>query len=194
MAGGTYESLINFPMFGSFEGSGLRLNALWKTDWDFESQIPTAELEWTPYNGKLGLGSYNTKLDALWWRLEPVLHADFGHVLEDGDWVKSQENDTFAHVGPKITANLIPLPLISIFLTNPLLFTVSYSQYVALTSESNEARAFTAEVSWFIRKPGSGAIGPIDPGIALTLSYRDYDDVENQQDDDSLIIGISVGF
>jgi len=193
--GATYEALVNWPQgVAGFKGSSLRLNALWKTDWDFESQIPTAEVEWTFYNGSLGFGSFNMKNDYIWFRFAPTIHGDVGYVLEDGKWTKSVKGDTFAHIGPKIGVTLIPFPTASVFKGNPIVLAASFSEFIDITKQSKEIRAFTADISWYLRKPGSGSIGPVDPGMALTLSFRNYRNVENQTDDNSLLLGFAVGF
>jgi hypothetical protein len=192
---GTYETLVNWPQgIVGFTGSSLRFNAGWKTDWDFQSHIPMGEVEWTFYNGSLGFGSFNTSNNYLWFRIAPAVHADAGYVLEDGRWTKSTKGDTFAHVGPKIGLSLMPLPKSSLFRSNPLLLSASFSEFLDVTKQAKEIRAFTADASWYLRKPGSGSIGPVDPGVALTLSYRDYLNAENQSDDNSILLGLAVGF
>jgi len=193
--GVTYEGLLNWPQgVWGFTGSSLRVNVLWKSDWDFQSQIPTAEVDWSFYNGRWGLGSFNTTCKYLWYRIDPTIHADVGYVLEDGKWTKSKEGDTFAHVGPKIGLALMPFPNAVILKDNPIVLNVSFSEFIDLTKQSLETRAFSADLSWYIRKPGSGKIGPVDPGIALTLAFRNYRNVENQTDDNSLLLGIAMGF
>lgn len=191
----SYEALVNWPMnVAGFKGSAVRLSALWKTDFDFQSHIPTAELDWTFFNGTLGLGSFNMALSNLWWRIDAGFHGDVGYVASDGEWTKTTQGDTFVHLGPKIGLTLIPLQQVRFLRDNPLVINASFAQYEALTRSSKEMRAATVEAAWLIRKPGSPLIGSIDPGIALTISFRSYDDLENQQTDNSLILGISVGF
>lgn len=193
--GATYESLVNWPQgILGFTGSSLRFNALWKTDWDFESSIPTGELEWTFYNGKVGLGSFNTEWDLLWWRIDASVHTDGGHVASDGKWTKSIQGDTFGHIGPKLSLTIMPFPRAPMLRENPIVIKASFAQYEGFTDESREIRAVTADCAWYLRKPGSGRIGIVDPGIALTLSYRNYDDVENQQADNTLILGLAIAF
>jgi hypothetical protein len=130
----------------------------------------------------------------LWWRLDPAIHLDGGHVASDGEWTKSRQSATFGHVGPKLALTLMPFPKASFLQENPIVIKGSFSQYEGLSAHSNEMRAVTADISWYLRKPGSGKLGPVDPGIALTLSYRNYDDVENQQSDNVLILGLAFGF
>jgi len=192
----SYEGLLNWPQgVAGFTGSSLRLTALWKTDWDFQSQIPTTEAEWTFYDGQFGLGSFDTiTSDYIWFRFDATVHADAGYVLEDGKWTKSNKGDTFAHLGPKIGVTLIPFPNVSALKSNPIVLSVSVGEFFDLTKQSKEIRAITADMSWYLRKPGSGALGPIDPGVALTLAFRNYRNVENQTDDNSLLLGIAVGF
>ena len=192
--GVTSEALLNWPQgIGGFTGSSLRLNALWKTDWDVESHIPTAELEWTFYNGHLGIGSFNTVCDLLYWRFDAAVHVDGGYVAADGQWTKSHQGDTFGHIGPKVGLSIMPFPLARIFQDNPLVLSMAFAQYERFTDESKEVRRATADAAWYLRKPKSGPIGPFDPGIALTLSYRHFHNVENEQNDDSLILGLAIG-
>ena len=192
--GVTSEALVNWPQgVAGFTGSSLRLNGLWKTDWDLESQIPTGELEWTFYNGRLGIGSFNTTCDLLYWRFDAALHVDGGHVAADGKWTKSHQGDTFGHIGPKIGLSIMPFPQTRIFQANPLLLSLSFAQYERFTDDSKEVRRATADAAWYLRKPNSGSGGPFDPGVALTLSYRHFHNVENEQSDDSLILGLAIG-
>jgi hypothetical protein len=192
----SYEGLLNWPQgVAGFTGSSLRLTALWKTDWDFQSQIPTAEAEWTFYNGRFGLGSFDTiTSDYIWFRFDATVHGDAGYVLEDGKWTKSNKGDTFAHLGPRIGVALIPFPKVSALRDNPIVLSTSVGEFFDLTKQSKEIRAVTADVSWYLRKPGSGSLGPIDPGVALTLAFRNYRNVENQTNDNSILLGIAVGF
>jgi hypothetical protein len=194
--GATYEALVNWPQgVAGFTGSSLRLNALWKTDWDFESQIPTAEVEWTLYNGSLGFGSINTTTsEYVWFRVDPTIHGDAGYVFEDGKWTKSIKGDTFGHIGPKIGVMLIPFPKVTVFKDNPIVLAASFGEFIDITKQSKEIRAVTADISWYIRRPGSGLIGPVDPGVALTFSFRNFRNVENQTDDNSLLLAFAVGF
>lgn len=191
----TYQTYVGWPQVqGGFTGSSLALSLFWKTDWDFHSQIPMAQAEWTFLNGAWGMGSFNDKSSWLWWRFDPTVHADGGYVLQDGHWTKMHEGDTFAHIGPKLALTLIPFPNASVFKNNPLVLTVGIGEYLDLTEQSLEVRAFTADAAWYLRKPGSGSIGPIDPGVAITLAFRNYRNVENQTDDNSILLGLAVGF
>jgi len=192
-AGYSYETLVNWPQCGEFTSSVLRVNALWKTDFDFESHFPTGEAEWTFHNGEWGLGSFNyTYSNYIWFRFNAMIHADGGYVVEDGKWTKSVRGDAFAHIGPQIGVTFMLLPTSCVFKDNPLVLSASYGQFFRMTSQAKEIKEFTADMSWYIRKPGGG--GPTDPGLALTLSYRDLKNVENKSDDNSLIAGIAVGF
>lgn len=194
--GVTYEALVNWPQSIplGFTGSSLRANSLWKTDWDFQSSIPSQELEWSFYNGRIGLGSFNMASDYFWWRFDAAVHADVGHIASDGEWTKSVQGDTFVHIGPKAGLSIMPFPKAPILKDNPIVLTATFAQYEGLTSHSREIRAATGDLAWYLRKPRSGPIGPIDPGVAITVSFRYYDDVENEQSDDSVIIGLAVGF
>jgi len=193
--GATYAALVNWPQgIANFTGSSLKFNVLWKTDWDFESEIPTAEAEWTFYNGDLGFGSFNDKNDYIWFRVDPTIHGDGGYVREDGKWTKSVKGDTFIHIGPKIGVTLIPLPKVSVFKDNPVVITAGFNEFFNITTQAKEVRAFTADISWYLRKPGSGQIWLVDPGMALTLSFRNFKNVENQTDDNSLLLGLAIGF
>lgn len=187
----TYESGIDWPHSGGFAPGIVRGNLLATTDWDFESMIPTLELELTILHGRAGLGSFNTKSPHLAWRLDFVLHADAGHVANDGKWTKHVEGDTFAHIGPKVGLKLRPFPNSAFSEKTPVVIDLSWSQYEKLTSNSKLVRNASAEISWFLRKPGKG---PSEPGVALTVAYKNLKNVENKKDDDSVISGIAVGF
>jgi hypothetical protein len=70
-------------------------------------------------------------------------------------------------------------------------FDVSWSAYAKLNNKSKFVRSVSVESAWYLRLPSESG-GNV--GVALTLSYVNNHNVENQQDDDSLISGISVGF
>jgi hypothetical protein len=192
MLGVETRQQINFPQIpGLLAGFIVKGSGYLHTDFDFQSAIPTFEFEAIPVGGKLGLGSF-TGSDALYWRLTPALHFDVGHVSSDGEWTESKQSTTFAHVGPKILLELIPFPKHPFVEKMPITFTFSVLKLAALTDDSFDAHEYTAEASIYLRKPSKAR--PFDPNVALSIALKRIDDIENKKDDDSLIVGLALGF
>lgn len=191
--GYTRERALSWPRSAASgsTGSALRVNLLFTTDWSFDSQIPSVELEWSPFNGRFGLNQYNTLSDRLWWQIAATIHADYGWVRADGNWTKSTAGDTFAHVGPKLGAKLQPFPLSEAMRDHPLTFDVSFAQYEKLTDDAKLVRNFSATLAWFITKPGKGLL---NPGVAFILNYQNLKNVENKTDDDTWFAGLAFGY
>jgi hypothetical protein len=184
---------INFPQIpGVLAGFIAKSAFTYHTDFDLQSSIPTFEFELIPIGGKLGFGSFQTQYDAVYWRFTPALYFDVGHVAKDGEWTVSKEGDTFAHIGPKITLDLMPFPKQPFVEKMPIVFTISVTKLAALTDDSRDAHEYTAEASIYLRK--ASAASPLDPNIALSIALKRVDDMENKKNDDSLIVGLAVGF
>lgn len=193
MLGVETRQQINFPQIpGVLAGFIVKAAGQFHTDFDFQSAIPTFEFEAIPVGGNLGLGSYQTKWDALYWRLTPAFHFDLGHVSSDGEWTKSKQNTTFAHVGPKILLELMPFPKNPFVTKMPVIFTISVLKLAALTDDSMDAHEYTVDASIYLRKASTDH--PFDPNVALSIALKRIDDIENKKDDDSLTLGLAVGF
>jgi hypothetical protein len=193
MFGAETRQQINFPgIQGYFPAFIAKAAAYYHTDFDFQSSIPTAELDLTPVAGKFGFGSYQTEHDALYWRITASLHLDVGHVASDGRWTVSKQGTTFAHVGPKIILELMPFPKQPLVAKMPIIFTLGITKLGALTDDSRDAHEYTADASIYLRK--GSAEHPFDPNVALSISLKRIDDIENKKNDDSLIAGVAIGF
>ena len=188
------EQNLPFPTFGPFDGSIASFKFVERTDFDFQSSIPTAEFEWMPTAGPLGMGSFNTLLDIFWWKIDAALHFDFGHVASDGKWTISHQGDTFAHVGPKALVSIMPFPKWSFFKQKPLVLTGNIAQYERLSDKSKEVRVAGADASFYLRPPPSSPNPVFDPAVAITVSYKNFRNAENELDDNVVILGLGVGF
>ena len=188
------EQNIPWPTFGVFDGSIASIKFVERTDFDFQSQIPTAEFEWMPTSGLLGMGSFNTLSSFLWWKTDMALHIDFGHVASDGRWTVSHQGDTFAHIGPKVSVSLMPFPTWSFFQKKPLVITGNFAQYERLSDQAKEVRMVGADASFYLRPPPANPNPVFDPAVALTVSYKNFRNAENELDDNVIIIGLSIGF
>jgi hypothetical protein len=184
---------VNFPGLPDyFPGFIAKAAAYYHTDFDFQSAIPTVELDLIPVAGKLGLGSYEQDCDALYWRITASLHFDVGHVASDGRWTVSKQGTTFAHVGPKIILELMPFPKQPLVAKMPVIFTLGITKLAALTDDSRDAHEYTADASIYLRKGSTEH--PFDPNVAFSITLKRIDDIENKKNDDSLIAGLAVGF
>ncbi len=193
MLGAETRQQINFPSIPGFLAGFIAKAAVYyHTDFDFQSSIPTAEFDMILIGGKLGFGSYQTECDLLYWRFSPALHFDVGHVASDGKWTVSKQGTTFAHVGPKIALDLMPFPKQPFVAKMPIVFNIGVTKLGALTGDSRDAHEYTADASIYIRKASTEH--PFDPNVALSISFKQLDDMENKKNDDSLIAGVAVGF
>jgi hypothetical protein len=193
MFGAETRQQINFPgSKGYLEGFIVKAAVYYHTDFDFQSSIPTLEFDAIPIAGKLGLGSYQTDCDVLYWRATAALHFDVGHVAGDGKWTVSKQGTTFAHVGPKIVLELMPFPKQPLVAKMPVIFTIGITKLGALTDDSRDAHEYTADASIYLRKASTER--PFDPNVALSIVLKRVDDIENKKNDDSLIAGVAVGF
>lgn len=193
MVGVETRQQVNFPQIpGVLAGFIAKTTFIYHTDFDLQSSIPTLEFELIPFGGKLGFGSFQTEYDAVYWRFTPALHFDAGHVAKDGEWTVSKEGDTFAHIGPKIILDLIPFPKQPFVEKMPIVFIIAVTKLAALTDDSRDAHEYTAEASIYLRK--ASAARPLDPNIALSIALKRLDDIENKKNDDSLVVGLAVGF
>jgi hypothetical protein len=188
------EQNIQWPTFGPFDGSIASIRFVERTDFDFQSQIPTGEFEWMPTAGLLGMGSFNTLSNALWWKTDLALHIDFGHVASDGRWTVSSQGSTFAHIGPKASVSIMPFPTWSFFQKKPLVITGNFAQYERLTGQSKEVRIAGADASFYLRPPPMHPNETFDPAVALTVSYKNFRNAENELDDNVIILGLGIGF
>ena len=188
------EQNIPWPVVGPFDGSIASIKFVERSDFDFQSQIPTGEFEWMPTAGLLGIGSFNTLSDALWWKTDIALHIDFGHVASDGRWTVSHQGDTFAHIGLKASVSIMPFPKWDFFQKKPLVITGNFAQYERLTAQSKEVRVAGADASFYLRPPPTHPNEVFDAAVALTVSYKNYRNAENELDDNVIIIGLGIGF
>lgn len=186
-----------------FTGLIFQIAAVDRTDFDFHSQIPDGEFELRPDIGRLGMGSANTACfpKYLAWRIDPTIHFDAGYVVDAGPWTKSKRGDSFVHLGPKLQLTLWPLYGVWPFTENPIVVTGLFAQYEALNSRSKEVRLAQVNTSFYLRKPPDtpSSKNPLvslftDSGIALTLSYQEYRNFENETDDDVFTVGLGFGF
>jgi len=188
------EQNVAWPTFSVFDGSIASVRFVEQTDFDFESQIPTAAFEWMPTSDVLGMGSFNTSCPFVWWKTDVAIHADVGHVASDGEWTVSQQGDTYAHLGPKISVSIMPFPNWIFFRQKPLIITGNFAQYEKLSRDSKEIRIAGANASFYLRPPPDRPNPVFDPAVALTVSFQDYRNAENELEGNVIIVGLGIGF
>ncbi|TKT92668.1 hypothetical protein [Dyadobacter frigoris] len=88
---------------GIFSRHLLRLTANYATDFDFKSSQAGAELEWEPVLGNLpGLGVYYRIMEGFEYRLQTFLHAESGHIFDQGEKENLKSSSTYFRAGGKL--------------------------------------------------------------------------------------------
>ncbi len=166
--------------------AGLSLNS----DLNFESKVPKASLDFS-FFGKSGFGSVR-KFNSFAYQFDLALHGDYGYIAEKGPWLKTGKyGDRPSHAGPNVSFTLYPFTQTKWWAVMPISLNVSYLEYFKLSEESKDVRKTAVQLNWYLRKPGKGFS---DPGLALTALYVNQRNVDNAKDDDSVIVGVGVGF
>ncbi|MCP4182438.1 MAG: hypothetical protein GY761_03865 [Hyphomicrobiales bacterium] len=146
---------------GLFDSQYFRANAVYHTNFDFETGIVAGEAQWEPVIPELGIG-YPNEEGFLGFQSRVIAHIEGGKIVDNGGNPDLATDRNFVRVGPKLELNVwIPETGLSEnmrWLSN---FTAKagYQHLFELTGNSQDSYDLTAELDYLLNKAGNAAIG-----------------------------------
>jgi hypothetical protein len=171
---GVFAKVVGGPIYSQT----LRAFATYGTDFEFKSQIPSAQVEYEPafiVNRDVGVGTVHALFPRmhegenpstapktiLAYRLRTYLHAEYGSITDKGDLTTVKEED-FLRVGPVLQLRVAPL------FTDKLNCTVSYEYFANVVGHTSRNYLFKVEPSYDISDAVSLKASYADGGVNLT--------------------------
>jgi len=173
-------SEVEYMGGGFLEANYWRFHLAYATDFDFESGVMAAEVQWEPLDNDLAMGVARPIIGDLFeFRWRAMLHAEAGSVLDAGEKFWLVENEGFFRVGPKFHIDLWPLFADGVHLG------LDWQYLQGFSGEPDYIRLFRSELSYALNKSGNYAIGFTYRNGCLPLTFEKVDD---------LTLGLSVKY
>lgn len=166
----------------SFGANYLAVNALYETDFDFQTGIAGVEAGWTPDGGFLRLNDPVFILDDFMsYRLTAVGYLVYGHVVDHGGSAELKAKDTFLRVGPELLLDV----WIEEGVFKDLHAYVGWKTLFGVVGPNSEQQLFTAGLDYPLDKFGQ---------LVLSLDYRRGEIALKGSEVDAVTLGFKVKF